>query len=518
MKKLYVIAFLFLSQQLFAQLPEDALRMSWTTPSGTARQQAIGGAMGSLGGEISSLFVNPAGLGMYKTAEFVLSPGFHLLNDKSTFRGTGPSGNTATNFNLGTSGFVYGYTNMNGGSNAISVAVNRMASFNSNISYKGQNNYSSFSEQYAEEFRNSNESIDNALNDPGISYGTRMALYTYLIDTATTSNGNEVVGLPDYKVLRTGGMLNQEYNVRTTGGITEIAIGFAGNNHDKFYIGGSIGLPLVNYSRTLSFSETDATGNNNNDFASSVYNETFSSTGIGFNGKIGIIYKPAGSWRLGAAIHTPTLYSITDKISASMTTNTESYAHTVSITSHTLDVQSGVNANEVKYQLLSPWRFLISGSYVFREVSDVTRQRGFITADVEYVTNGSSRFGSSADDNSGNTDDSYFTNVNNDVKNSYKGNLNFKLGGELKFNTIMVRAGGAYYMSPYRDKELQANRLFLSGGLGYRNKGIFVDLTYVQGFTQDVNFPYRLADKANTFATVKESSGTILLTVGFKFM
>ena len=52
--------------QLTAQLPEDAIRMSWNTPSGTARNQAIGGAMGSLGGEITSVFVNPAGLGIQK--------------------------------------------------------------------------------------------------------------------------------------------------------------------------------------------------------------------------------------------------------------------------------------------------------------------------------------------------------------------------------------------------------------------------------------------------------------------
>src|SRR5450432_900243 len=74
--------FLFLCPSLLfclflrAQLPEDALRMSYTRPSGTAREQAIGGAMGSLGGDISANYVNPAGLGFYKTGEVVLSPGW----------------------------------------------------------------------------------------------------------------------------------------------------------------------------------------------------------------------------------------------------------------------------------------------------------------------------------------------------------------------------------------------------------------------------------------------------------
>ncbi|HVM89928.1 MAG TPA: hypothetical protein VMT76_17200, partial [Puia sp.] len=93
MKKIFLPVFIFVSLKLSAQLPEDALRASWTTPSGTARQQAIGGAMGSLGGEISATFVNPAGLGFYKTNEIVLSPGFRFLSDKSHYRGTDASGN-----------------------------------------------------------------------------------------------------------------------------------------------------------------------------------------------------------------------------------------------------------------------------------------------------------------------------------------------------------------------------------------------------------------------------------------
>jgi hypothetical protein len=60
---------LHFSLVLQAQEPDDALRYAWTQPNGTARQQAIGGAMGSLGGDLSALFVNPAGLGFYKTGK-----------------------------------------------------------------------------------------------------------------------------------------------------------------------------------------------------------------------------------------------------------------------------------------------------------------------------------------------------------------------------------------------------------------------------------------------------------------
>jgi hypothetical protein len=55
-----------------------------------------------------------------------------------------------------------------------------------------------------------------------------------------------------------------------------------------------------------------------------------------------------------------------------------------------------------------------------------------------------------------------------------------------------------------------------SGGLGYRNKGIFIDLTYSHTFLQDVRFPYLLSDKANTYAEQRGSLGRVLLTLGFK--
>ena len=80
----------------------------------------------------------------------------------------------------------------------------------------------------------------------------------------------------------------------------------------------------------------------------------------------------------------------------------------------------------------------------------------------------------------------------------------------------MLRAGAAYYGSPYNN-DFNANRLVTSGGIGYRNKGMFIDLTYAHTFNRDVRFPYLLSDKANTFAEQTGSIGRAMVTVGFKF-
>ena len=515
MKYFVVLSSFLLCQQIFAQLPEDALRMSWTFPSGTARQQALGGAMGSLGGDISSNFVNPAGLGVYKTGEFVVSPGFRFQTDKSFYRGTDTKGSSASNFNLGATGFVIGLPGENGSSTAISLAVNRTANFGSNVSYSGQNDYSSFSEQYVEEYARSGLSIDEALNSTQLSYGTREALYSYLIDTATIGGVLQVIGQPQ-KILNAHGILNQQYNKITKGGITEIALGLAGNFHNKWYIGGSICLPIIDYTHDMTFTESDATGDGNNDFSTSTYKEHYHSEGAGVNIKLGGIYRPDDSWRIGLAVHTPTFYTLNDDFNSSMSTNTEQYTsqpQPINITSADLDAGSGVSQGTFKYYFTSPWKFILSGSYILGEGSDVKSQKGFVTADAEFTTVKSSRF-STADEY---TDPSYFDGVNSAIKAAYKGTFAFRLGGELKFNTIAARAGFSYYTDPYQEATLKVNQMFVAGGLGYRDKGIFIDLTYVLGIGKDVNFPYRLSDKANTYAAIDSNSGTILLTAGFKF-
>ncbi len=331
----------------------------------------------------------------------------------------------------------------------------------------------------------------------------------------TVGGVTQVIGLPQ-KILDAGGVLNQTKSSNTSGGITEIAIGIAGSSRDKWCYGGTLGIPIVNYTRDLSFTETDATGDVNNDFASSVYTEHYNSSGAGINLKLGGIFRPDAAWRIGLAVHTPTWYTLTDDYSASMTTNTEHYtsaAQPITITSAELDNGSGTGTNGLKYYITSPWKFLISGSYLFGGgEEDVKKQKGFITADIEYVTTNSSRFSTSEDY----ADPNYYNSLNTAIKNLYKGTFNFRIGGELKFNTIAARGGFAYTTNPYQTSDLKANQYFISGGLGYRNKGVFVDLTYVQGLGKDADFPYRLSDKANTYATVKQSMGTVIMTVGFK--
>jgi hypothetical protein len=516
MKKYLLLSSLLISKFIYAQVPEDAIRYSFYPQSGTARNMAIGGVMGSLGGDINATFVNPAGLGFYKTNEFVLTPGFFLNNNKANFRKT-DSKNTRNSFGFGTSGWVFGHSNANNpkNSSAFSIAITQTASFNNEIRYKGLNDMSSFSEQFAEEVAKSHYSLDTVL-DPDrtpFPYTSAPALYTYLIDTITIGGIQYIKGAPEYILDTLGQALQQEMIKKTRGGISELSIGFAHNSKDKWFIGGAIGIPLVNYTSNTVFKESDTSNNTSNYFKQFEYTDDFTTKGIGFNAKLGIIYRPKDYIRLGLAIHTPTWMFLTDTRTTTITTDVENPVAHFTVSSQRF---TNGKAGEAKYVQSTPFKAIISASYVFREVKDVTRQKGFISADIEYVQHRGSRF-SSDNETVTAAEKTYYKALNNVVKNIYKGNFNFRVGGELKFKIIMARLGFAYYGNPYKDKQLKANRMLLSGGLGYRNKGFFVDLGYVHAMSKDVNFPYRLEDKPNTYAELKQQRGNIVATVGFKF-
>jgi len=527
MKKYLLLLNLFISTSTFAQTPADALRYSFYPQNGTARNMAVGGVMGSLGGDINATFVNPAGLGFYKTGEFVLTPGFLLNNNKANFRETSNQ-SKKNNFAFGTSGWVWGYGSRYKPkvSNAISLAVTQSANFSNTISYKGLNNYSSFSEQFAEEFAKSGRSIDEILNvNSRLPYGAAPALYTYLIDTFSFVNSNGkrdtiVKGVPEY-LLDAGKAVRQEMIRTTTGGITEIALGIAHNYDDKWYFGGTLGVPIVNFHSNTYFKESDTSSNKANSFNQFEYTDDYTTKGIGVNAKLGIIFRPQEYIRIGLAIHTPTFMMLNDTRTTSLSTQLERpYWGSRYSTDTTITVSSKTFTNDQpgqsRYFQTTPFKAILSASYVFREVSNVKRQRAFVSADIEYVNYKGSKFSSNNEQPSEEEKASYkqLTQV---VKEIYKGSFNFRLGGELKFNTIMGRLGFAYYGNPYNDAPTKVNKMLLSGGLGYRNKGMFVDLTYVHNISKDIDLPYRLEDRANTFATLKQQRGNIVATVGFKF-
>jgi hypothetical protein len=505
-----------------AQNPEDALRYGYPSMSGTARNLAIGGAMGSLGGDITAAHINPAGIGLYKNTEVVITPGFQFGKYDYLFQGEN-TGSKKSGFQYGTSGIVHGSMNnkyRKATSTAFSLSVNQIANFNSSIRYNGQNNQSSWSEQYVEQLVRDRATIPQA--EQNYILGSSLAFWTFLVDTLSDAGGN-VIGYQSLVPLSRDGsqMINQSNQIDTRGGVHEISLAFSNNYSDKFYAGMSINFPIYSFRKEQVYREEDGSNDRNNDFDNFEYRETAETNGFGLNAKMGLIFKPVEKLRLGLAFHTPSVVGLTDRYTASISANTENYtifSQPITKTSQELIIEnqnigsSNPDRAVYEYSLTTPYRFIGSASYVINEVSDVKRQKGFITADIEYVNHSGVRYN---EVNEG--DAAYYDNLNELIKSTYKGAVNLKIGGEVKFEKIMARAGFATYGNPYSEETgRKITRSQVSGGLGYRHLGMFIDLTYVHAFIGDNHIPYFLTDKPNPIADGTNRRGALVLTLGFK--
>lgn len=513
---------MLLLQHSFAQDALDALlRYSYTTPVGSARVQAIGGANVSLGGDISSAFINPAGLAQFKTNEFVLTPGFFMNRAKLTYNDTVNKRNRSA-LNAGASGLIISwgspYRSSNLKNTTMALAINQQANFNSNFTYGGRNNFSSYSEKWLEEISGSGST--DLFSFPA---GASQAYETYLIDTGIINGQTRIFTNAAIDKMP----LNQTFSYQTRGGMYEGAFALAWNRKEKLLYGVTFGMPIVNFNRRSTVTERDASGNNDNDFESFTFTETFSTRGLGLNAKLGVIFKPVEQIRLGLAFHSPSVLSLTDRTNATLTSNIENYSRKrnndptkpTSYTYSTADYTDGQDYTYT-YQLVTPWRFAASAAYVFREIKDVTKQKAFITADVELVNYKAASY-SSNEELPTDGEVAYFESVNNDIDALYKMALNARIGGELKFKTFMVRAGFNYQGSPYQKDVLPEGakgwRMTPSFGLGYRDKGFFADFTYAHTIGHDIHIPYLLADGVYPLARNNFNNGQVVATVGVKF-
>jgi len=474
---------------LKAQSDVDALRYSQTGVAGTARFTSMGGAFGALGGDFSSLSWNPAGIGIYRTSEFTFTPSLYIEQTKSDFQGN-PSTANKYNFNLGDLGLVYtqklgnddnstGWKNWNFG-----IGYNRVNNFNTSSSYEGFNTKNSLLDNFLENINSgSGTTADNL--DP---YYENLAYQTYLINPDTTNSSYY------NSVIPAGGELQRRTST-TTGSLGELVLSFGGNYGNKLYLGATLGLSTLRYTEETTYEEVDK-NDSISDFNSFRFNQNVTTHGFGINLKLGMIYRINDWVRVGAAFHTPTFYSMTDDYNSTMSStfdNGDNYSYDSPLGTY-------------DYNLTTPMRAIGSVAFIINKM-------GLISADYEFVDYSETRF--DASDNS-------FFDVNNTIQQKYTATGNLKLGTEWKYGNISFRGGYAMYGSPfasaYRVSSADMSRNAYSLGIGIRDQGYFLDLSYVLTQGNEFYQPYSL----NNFQDVpgvtnKVTTNSISFTLGAKF-
>ena len=87
-KKIVMMAFATLATvSVGAQSAYDAMNIASNDLNGTARFVGMGGAMGALGGDISTIGTNPAGIGIYRSNDAMFTLGFSSIGTESKIGG-----------------------------------------------------------------------------------------------------------------------------------------------------------------------------------------------------------------------------------------------------------------------------------------------------------------------------------------------------------------------------------------------------------------------------------------------
>ncbi|WBO84261.1 OmpP1/FadL family transporter [Hymenobacter yonginensis] len=494
------------AQQVAQGYQVDALRFSQTQPSGTARTLGIGGANVAVGADLSSLVTNPAGLGLYQRSEFSFTPGLGLSNADATGFGATTS-DSRNSLHVASLGAAFVRRRPDADNNAwrggtLAIGFNRTNDYNQRFRYRGQPDPS---QDILQRFNDPEISVANAEQQfnsgyrtlDGLAYGALLTDYYY-------TNGqprDSVLGLS--RPFEDTGRLTQDEVVLTTGSQTQFDIGYGASYRDRLYVGGAIGIVSTRYNSTSTLTASEAEPNGNTAFNSLTYREIVETRGSGINARIGAIYRFNDAVRFGASIQTPTLTTLSETYSSSLSANFDRPVRVGNQSYTSREVSTGTTPFD--YLLTSPFR--ASGG-----VTAVIGKYGFISGDVEYVNYSQARLNTAE-----NQVDNDFGPDNTAIKGLYQSAVNVRVGGELRLDVFRLRAGYARYGDAYRQSDFDRTQNYYTGGAGIRQNNFFLDVAGVYGTSKRFYSPYTLSTNNTPVVSVDASRFTTTVTAGFLF-
>lgn len=531
-----------------AQTIYDAAKLAERDLNGTARFVGMGGAMGALGGDISTMGTNPAGIGIYRSNDIMTSFSYSAYGTESKYLGQ-TFNNDKNQWSFDNIGFVF--ASKIGNQTAL-----RFVNFGFN--YKRSKSL----------YKNMTMGgLLGAVDDIFVSQVNQMGQQAtddvwynkenYNFNGAEAYGNNRLgwLGIMGYQGYLTNAMRKDGYdrydpivpdevdayfNSNERGGISQFDFNVAFNVNDRVYFGLTLGAYDVNYKKTTLYDEDYGNGEG---YELSSFNRI---KGSGVDVKFGAIIRPFESspFRIGLAIHTPTFYNLTYENGASMTSDIflkdvqdgdskfkvrdDTPGPDAVTTRESFDANGGRRI-EQDFRLSTPWRFNASLGYTVGTSLA-------LGAEYEYEDYSSMKFKYPEGDE--------MIDQNSTIKNFMKGVHTFRIGAEYKvIPEIAFRLGYNYSSTAFKVddayKWIPANSTLTDTdfansqshnnftlGIGYRGKAFYADLAYQYSVYKEDFFPFY-----NDFETspgywqpvtpqatkVTNTRSQVLLTLGMRF-
>ena len=528
-------------------MPGDMVELSQTQFNfGTARAMAMAGAFTSLGADLSSMSINPAGLGMYRHSDISITPMMSFARSKTNAPEYGR--NSRDRFSMANIGVAINAYEGSGSLVSLNIGFgyNRLADLNYDYSFQRGGQRATVGDVYSRQLYWSDVSKNDFYNAGGSGnwnwdniapefWNAALAYRGFLVDQVDPDDPKS------WKPTWVGNDAEMGHftEFRSRGSIGEYTLSLGANINNKIYIGASLGIQSVYQRKYIDYDEEyyypgtgpDGYGNSGLDYQLLWWklNQSVIVEGTGVNFKAGIVYRPTTNLRLGAAIHTPTYYSLDRKFQSAaaglayanndtdpnVTPDKDGYISTANDPNMTspLLVDDGPNG----WSFVSPTRLMFGASYTFGE-------RGVISVDYERDWYNGIRI---KDNPSGLDSQSWY---NDSFRQNFKASNIVRVGAEFKpLPVLSLRAGFGYSGSMVRDDEFPPaspvikQTTYYGAGVGFvLSRGVLLDLAYqyVSSKLSDYYLFYA-EDKVGYTESALYSTDinrhNVALTLGFRF-
>lgn len=564
MKKIITLAAwgLLIAAPMSAQTVYDAAKITNKDLNGTARFVGMGGAMGALGGDISTIGTNPAGIGVYRSNDAMVSFGFSSYGTESNYVGN-KMNSDKMRASFDNAGFVL--SSKIGNATALRYVnfgfnYHKAKSFYKNMSMGGNLGDYTQTDYMAAQAGGIKDWSGDIYTDPEVGWLSALGYDGYLITDLIAHNGQGdvpsgyvpyMVGGKQVKNLNGdlvyitpgeyGGMFwggNGSFRSEERGGIDQYDFNISFNINDRVYLGVTVGAYAIDYSKYTFYDENylDKAGNaTGQGYNLQSWNKIH---GSGFDVKFGAIVRPFeySPLKIGLAIHTPTYYNLDYKTNARLESDVlndldianESEVGSGVIGQYNVDTYDILKGDMVRqFQLQTPWTYNVSLGYTIGK--DLA-----LGAEYEYQDYSSMKF----KDQEGYSDTFGYE---NSTTSMLKGVSTIRLGAEYKvIPQFALRAGynytsaifnsDAYKDLPYNSIQTDtdfANTKALSNytlGIGYRGSMFYADLAYKYSSYKEDFHPFINAYMdgeqlviGSPEAKVKNTRSQVLLTLGLRF-
>ncbi|HKL90839.1 outer membrane protein transport protein [Flagellimonas sp.] len=483
-----------------AQTIDDVLRYSTENLQGTARFQAMGGAFGALGGDLSALNINPAGSAVFSFSEigFTLS-NYHRNND--ALYGNTISNTTSNSLDFNQAGGVFVFNSSTDSPwKKIALAFNYDLVQNYDNEFIARGNTPVGIDNYFLNFAQGEplgplrtqegEFIEDAYLDIGASlgYSAQQAFLGFqagIIEPVEDDDANT-----SYFSNAQYGNVNQRYLQNTSGYNSKFTFNFATQYEDNLYIGASLNFHNVLYDKVTYLDEDGYDTDSPIQFAS--FDNLLHTEGYGFSFSLGAIAKVNQAIRLGGSYQSPTWYTLTDDTSQRINSN---------LAVSDIDfINFGIVNLYDEYRIKTPGKYTGSLALVFGK-------EGLISLDYSYQDMSKAELRPTGDPN--------FASENDFIGSTLGAVNSFRLGGEYRIEQVSLRAGYRYEESPYANSDFVGDLNGFSAGIGYNFGASRLDLAYSRT-EQDTN-SYFFDGGIDSAALVNRRNTNIALGYTLKF-